>query len=348
MNNTGEIPIFFIIGRPRTGTTLLRTLFDAHPNVIIPWECQFIINLYPKYHRIRNWSTSDLENFYDDLLEQWLFKLWTIDRNKLKSDLLASAGENSFSNVCKVVHGNYNSFYEKKELKLFGDKNPGYTIYVDLLKKIYPEAKFIFINRDYRDNFFSIKKVDFELPVASLVVYKWKYFFRQALKAKAKYPESFYILRYEDFVSDPDFHFKHLCDFLGIDFLPEVFDFYKKRKDVNKIFKTERAKRNHASLLNPINTTRTGVWKRKLSKKEIRIADAVAGKYAEIAGYQREFKKASPIILLQAFPGVFYGRFLYFMTAVINNFPYKLRATLLNKGPLFIARSYLNLFRNKK
>ena len=31
-----NVPMFFILGRPRTGSTLLRTLFDAHPGVIIP------------------------------------------------------------------------------------------------------------------------------------------------------------------------------------------------------------------------------------------------------------------------------------------------------------------------
>ncbi len=37
-NKVKSLPFFFIIGRPRSGTTLLRTLFDVHPNVIIPLE----------------------------------------------------------------------------------------------------------------------------------------------------------------------------------------------------------------------------------------------------------------------------------------------------------------------
>ncbi len=57
------IPIFFVVGRPRSGTTLLRTLFDAHPNVLVPPECQFIINLYPKYGKVTNWSKKNLESF---------------------------------------------------------------------------------------------------------------------------------------------------------------------------------------------------------------------------------------------------------------------------------------------
>jgi hypothetical protein len=38
INNT---PFFFIIGRSRSGTTLLMTMYDAHPNVIIPFESPY-------------------------------------------------------------------------------------------------------------------------------------------------------------------------------------------------------------------------------------------------------------------------------------------------------------------
>ena len=60
MANISQIPFFFIIGRPRTGTTLLRSLFDAHPNVQIPWECQFVLNLYPKYGTLELWNSGTI------------------------------------------------------------------------------------------------------------------------------------------------------------------------------------------------------------------------------------------------------------------------------------------------
>ena len=41
INKIKELPIFFIVGSPRSGTTMLRTIFDAHPNVSIPLENPF-------------------------------------------------------------------------------------------------------------------------------------------------------------------------------------------------------------------------------------------------------------------------------------------------------------------
>ena len=61
-----ELPFIFIVGRPRSGTTLLMSLFDAHPNVIIPPECAMILNLFPKYRKLRNWDKKHLLSFYNE------------------------------------------------------------------------------------------------------------------------------------------------------------------------------------------------------------------------------------------------------------------------------------------
>ena len=86
MEQLNRIPFFFVVGRPRSGTTLLRTLFDAHPNVSFPPECQFIVNLYPKYGKIIDWEEKQILSFYHDLIEQWLFDTWNMDLDKLKKN----------------------------------------------------------------------------------------------------------------------------------------------------------------------------------------------------------------------------------------------------------------------
>lgn len=331
------LPIFFIVGRPRTGTTLLRSLFDAHPDVQIPWECQFVLNLYPEYSKLNQWDKQTLQRFYKDLLQQWQFISWNVDHDKLQSDLLAKEGNASYVEVCEVVYRNFISFYKKNDIKLIGDKNHGYTIYTDRLKKIYPDAKFIYILRDYRDNYHSVTKVDFELPVISLVVYKWKYFYKKALEAAKRYPDSFYFIRYEDLATDPQLHFSRICDFLGITYMPEVMDFYKMKDRAQETYPDDVLQKHHKSLFNPVNTSRLGLWKKSLTKRQVMIADQVAGNYADLAGYEREYKRYSIIISLLAAPGVLYARFLYFMTGIIDKFPYRLREKILSKGPLWLA-----------
>jgi hypothetical protein len=344
MEQNSQIPVFFIIGRPRTGTTLIQSLLDAHPNVVIPWECQFVLNLYPAYGKITHWTSDHLDDFYNDLLKQWQFSSWNIDLQKLKTGLLACTGERAYRDICQEVYLNFISFYPKDNVSLIGDKNHGYTIYTDRLLKLYPEAKFIYILRDYRDNFDSVKRVDFEVPIVSLVVYKWKYFYKKALEASKKNPDSFFFLRYEDLATEPELYFRKVSDFLGIDYLPEVFDFYKMKSKAEETYPTEVLEKHHQSLFNPINTSRLGLWKKSMSETQVRIADQVAGDYAELAGYSRKYSGFNFRIALLALPGVLYAKFIYLLTNIVDRFPYRLREKILSKGPLLLAKLFSGLF----
>ncbi len=117
-----SLPVFFILGRPRSGTTLLRTLFDAHPNVATPIECAFIMNMSQKYEKIKNWTSEDLLEFHSDVQKHIKFDTWNIDIEKMKNDLLLCEGENTFQTVCKVVYYDYISLFPKEEIKWIGDK----------------------------------------------------------------------------------------------------------------------------------------------------------------------------------------------------------------------------------
>ncbi len=343
-----DIPFFFVVGRPRSGTTLLSTLFDAHPNVKFPPECQFIINLYPKYGKIRNWSVEKLEAFYHELLTQWYFDFWTLDRLRLHENLMKCTGEFSYGTICKVVYNEYRSIFKHGMLLAIGDKNPGYTIYTTKLLKIFPEARFIHIVRDYRDNFVSIRNVDFELPFISVTVNKWRYFVRKFRKAAEKHPGTHIEVKYEDLVSKPEEQFKALCEFIGIPFSSIPFDFYKKSSEVLKIYPSDLILKYHSSLLKKINTSRVGLWKKELTKSEIRKADACAGKYAELTGYQKVYPRAKLMTYIQSSPGWAFAKLLSVSTSIIDTFPYKLRMAILVKAPWFMGRLYLRIFNKNK
>ena len=348
MGKFSNIPVFFIVGRPRSGTTLLRTLFDAHPDVCIPPECKFILDLYPRYKKTKNWTDQRIEEFIEELQEQWYFDIWKMDVSVLRKELLNMDRANSYAEVCKLVYSNYNSFFDKNEIQIFGDKNPGYTIYTERLLEIFPNAKFIHITRDYRDNFVSIKKVDFELPIISTTVTKWKYFVRSYNRAAAKNPDSYITIRMEDLVTGPEKQYGKLCEFLGIPYTEEVFDFYKKKDEVIRQYSEAFIMKYQKSLTEKINPGKVGEWKSELPGRKVKIADACAGKYAGIAGYERKYKNIKPGIYILALPGIILAVTLKMLTIIIDRFPYKLRIFILNNGPFFMAKTFLRIFNPKK
>ncbi|MFK5856792.1 MAG: sulfotransferase [Bacteroidota bacterium] len=348
MEDLSKVPFFFIVGRPRSGTTLLRTLFDAHPDVSIPPECQFIVNLYPKYGKITNWTKEDIISFYDELLPQWLFDTWKMDYEKLKKALLSYTGENTYGTICKVVYKQYNSLFDKKELKFIGDKNPGYAIYSKLLLKIFPEAKFIHIIRDYRDNFVSIKNVDFELPLPSLVVQKWKYFFKKFNKDSKLKPNAYRVIKYEDLVTNPELEMNNLNKFIGIDYNESIFNFHEKKDEILKTYPPGYIHTYHSSLMHKINTSKIGVWKKELTPYQIKLMDITVGSTAKKAGYLREYNNFNLWIGLSALPGRTYAALLYVATIIVDHLPYNIRMAILIKGPLFLAKIYLSIFKPEK
>ena len=348
MDNLNNIPFLFIVGRPRSGTTLLRTLFDAHSNVVIPPECQFVVNLYGKYGKKTHWSKADLEHFFQDLQTQWRFDTWKLDNKLLRHNLLELEGENLYRNICKAVYAVYPSLYPKENILLFGDKNPGYTIYTNRLLKIFPNSKFIHITRDYRDNFVSIKNVDFELPIPSLVAQKWVYFSRKIHQEARKNPEAYFHIRYEDLVNKPEESLKAMCAFTGISFQPDVLNFHEKKDDFVNLYPIGLLQKYHSSLLKQINTSRIGLWKKELTDKEVRQLDYTAGSLADKIGYERVYHDFGFAVVLQTLPGRTIAALLYLATQLVDKLPSSIRMNILSKGPRALGTAFLKVFNPKK
>ncbi|MHC1778058.1 MAG: sulfotransferase [Lentimicrobium sp.] len=324
-----DVPVFFIIGRPRSGTTMLRMLFEAHPHVIIPPESPFIISLYKKYGKVRIWDDAVIQAFTDDLMKQRYFDKWLVSKEELLAHLLKVRGECTFQTMVKQVCLAYQSVYDKQQIQLIGDKNPFYSLYIRRIHKLFPEAKIIHLTRDYRDNYLSLINVNFEVPIVPLVVYRWKFAWRLADKLKKQQPGLVYSLRYEDLAVNPETEFGKLCNFLGIEFDPSVMKFYEKKQEVEKVYANSNdINVIHKSLLNPISTSRMNLWKTQMTPKQIHIAEIVAGKTGEMAGYKREYPGFNPWLWLQSLPMQAYGYLMYQMLLLGDHLPYSMRNSL--------------------
>ncbi|MBI9036143.1 MAG: sulfotransferase [Bacteroidales bacterium] len=335
-----DLPFFFVIGRPRTGTTLIRTLLDVHPNAMIPPEAPIILQFFGKYGRVSDWSKEKLLEFYDDLMkeQEWVFLSignWPMDRDKLKRDLLACEGKNTYANICKIVNGNYKPYVDK-DLVILGDKNPAYANKTKYLLKLYPDAKFVLIYRDHRDHIQSMNKVDFGNTIVPINAYRWRKYVRINQKLTAKYPDRFFSFRYEDFVANPKSYFRDMCDFLGIEHNDEVFEFYKLKEKVRGSENLEMLEKYHSSLFRPISTKNVGNWKETLTDDQVLMADAVVGKYAERAGYERKFKRPGFKLKLKLFPIIVYLKVTDWIGELMMKYvDYDRFAKFLNRGPVF-------------
>jgi len=112
------------------------------------------------------------------------------------------------------------------------EKTTSTEIYVNTLFDWYPDAKFIHLLRDPRDNYGAIKagwekryqyQFDSIERLLQSVVDRSKLGMGLAKINQDRYGEDkYFILKYEDLVSDPKKNLEKICEFLKIDFYPSL------------------------------------------------------------------------------------------------------------------------------
>lgn len=342
-----KIKLFFIIGRPRSGTTLLRTLLDAHPNVIVPTECPFILHLAKRYKNVKNWNHKTIDKFLKDLKQMWLFQATNIDIELLRSNLYSISGINDYLTICKAVLLNYPKVFEKKDIILVGDKNPGYSVtFAYLYRIIKNNAKYILITRDHRDQFLSLNQTNYDFPYIAIPTKRWKQSIKDFIRISKRQPELFYTMRYEDLVTSPETELKKVTDFLSIYFDPQVLKFHERKEEFLRIFPEQALKGIHKSLLNPIRPDKIGIWKQKLKPIQVKIADTVAGKYADKFNYERVYNRFNLFYGLFALPGIVFYYLLKFGFSILRLMPFRLYIKLSKRS--LIAYFWNKLFGKQK
>lgn len=320
--NTKDISFCFVLGIGRSGTTLLQSMLSMHPNICAPIESKLIVHLYKKFFNVKKWNNTTIDNFLNLLYTESAFKnYWNIEKDYLKNKINEySTNELNFKLLVRLIYSSfkYNEYETKQEIKIICDKNPEYIHLTDKIIYAFPEAKFIHIIRDFRDNVYSSKRL-MGNKNCDYLIENWLQGNLLAEKYKVKYPERFYTLKYEDLVSNKVEMMKGVLTFLGIEYNDVIFNYTEKAKDVNK--KNIKAfKHFHTELLKPVNTNNIGKWKDGLTPAEINYINYRVNKYAQHLGYKTTYKKHK----------------IYFLRAIIAHFKYKVN--------FFVIRGYYFYF----
>jgi len=294
-NKLRSIPIVFIVGCGRSGTTLLQSLLNSHPNIVATHECFFIVALYPSFGKIRKWEKRDILKFVDALDLLRIFTLWSLDKRALTEELLTALEFADYPLLCKMVY--YHMRKDKERISVLIDKNPLHSIFLKKLLTIFPEARFIHLIRDPRDNVNS-NIMRFNSKNTFFLARKWVGFNARIESTKRKIPDKFFTILYEDMVINTENVFRRLCEYLGVDYsnsmmshkFPERLQAYEGAKFY------ERKKKIHQSLLEPINTTNIGKWEYEMSEYDRTITEIITAKFAQkYYGYEIDATKKSTV-----------------------------------------------------
>lgn len=104
------------------------------------------------------------------------------------------------------------------------DHTPTNVLYADFLFRLYPQAKIINVFRDPRDVACSYRTVSWGGSQWGEIVPRLRNLIETGLERKQAVPDStWFDVRFEEFISDPQIHTRRLCDFLGIDVDSSMF-----------------------------------------------------------------------------------------------------------------------------
>ena len=215
-------PPLFIIGNPRSGTTLLRLMLTNHKNIVIPPECGFAVWFYDKY-KSEVFSETVIRNFVEDLSTARKIETWNLDYPELLHYIF-SVQPVSYPEVVGAVY----EFYGRTNRETFlrwGDKNNYYLNHIDTIWEMYPSARFVHIIRDGRDVACSYRKLHRSSMVSKYaphlpfdvkdIALEWSRNIRTIRNSFDKmYWNNVHELRYEDLVSNPSRELKKVCLFL--------------------------------------------------------------------------------------------------------------------------------------
>ncbi len=315
---------FFIIGRSRSGTTLLNRMLNHHPQIFVPQESPFIMHLYAKYAKKKVWKQDDILSFIDDLWKEARIKqFWKLDEVAfdLEKRLLALGQETNFKQLCETTIYQQAIKSGKATATLMGDKNPSYSLYVDELISVFPQSQFILVVRDPRDNIISVKNSRFDYNDTTILAERWAGINQHILKAAEKYPSNTHLVRFEDLLAEPAVVLQKICAKLNIPYESQMLDFWKSNEQLEswKVFKPR-----------PLEKGKIDSWKSKMNEKDVVISEMICKDLIDKLGYTECESSSDSVQYLTSLPKQMVGKASNFLEDRIFHLPLGLRVTIID------------------
>jgi hypothetical protein len=288
-------PFVFVVGCPRSGTTLLQRMLDAHPLLSVANDSHFI----PQ-------AIDDFPVGVDPALTPALVERVRSNRRfgrlPLPPDALDDAAKTA-TTYAGLVGNLYTAFGGLKGKPLGGEKTPDYVRKLPRLHGLFPHAKFIHIIRDGRDVTLSTLEWAHEYkgpghlslwkdePVGTCALW-WAWQVKLGQTEGAKLGAQYHEVNYEALVANPEAELQKAATFLGLPFSMKMVNFNEgKVRDQIGLSAKE-------AWLPATQGLRD--WRTQMSPRDQELFEALTGDLLTQIGCERKFPVISPEIAERA------------------------------------------------
>jgi len=267
----------FLVGCPRSGTTLLQEMLNAHPQIALAPELFYIRHyvLHPERYEPLTLEEHRLQLAKDIVDAHWFPKLgW-------ESEACRKWILNHGISHPKIYRKLLEQYSSQKNSKWIGDKTPNNVLYMSHLTTFFPGAHFIHIVRDPRAVVNSWKQVPWSTGTRTGDAKIWEKYTQAAFRISPDLKPLIYTVRYEDLIASPKGELTRICQFLSLDYSDEMEKY--RQKETSFESQIEPWKSNAK---NPVDLKRIYRWKTELNNKEIAAIESIVASSMVNWGYQ--------------------------------------------------------------
>ncbi len=285
-----ESPYLFAVGCPRSGTTLLQRMLDAHSQLAVANDSHFIPRVLEKHEPqvIENGREGNpislTESMVRGALDYHRFYRLGLDRNRV---LAAGVRAESYQQFVQLI---YEAYAAEHRAQWAGEKTPDYVRHLDLLNGMFPSAHILHIVRDGRDVALSLqgwahkKKGPGRLdlwdsePVGTSALW-WQWLLQAGRRSAQGRPDMQYLeIHYERLARDPTELLRHIADFLGVPYEAEMAEFHRGRQVASPGLSAKSA-------WSPA-TPGLRNWRNQMESADVALFEVLAGPTLEAFGYE--------------------------------------------------------------
>ena len=285
-----------IVGSPRSGTTLLRFLLDAHSELAIPPETGFLT----LSEKIPGRGDKLREKFFETVVN-YAAPAPSWPDFEIPHEIFQSAlNEITPFSVSDGFRTFYRVYASRHGKTRWGDKTPIYSKYLNLIRRVLPEARFIHIIRDGRDAALSLRRMWFSpgWQIETQANY-WRNFVLAA-RREGLGNDDYIEVRYEELIINTEQVLKRVCSHIDLAYEPQMLSYFKNTPerlkehkgrmlpDGTRYLTTEQRFQQQKRTTQPPDPSCVFAWKRLMDTDERKRFESVAGGLLQELGYEVE------------------------------------------------------------
>lgn len=252
----------FVVGHPRSGTTLLASMLGRHPLIASTPESLFMSQAR---YDLKLSPAMKPAAIAEQVMSTPLSHLVT-DRAAFEVQLAAAIADGGVTERA-VFAAAMEHFRIAKERGRVLEKSPWHLRAMPEILEWFPDARFIWILRDGRGCIASLKKVRWATHDTRTLARQWVRNMSFGLEGEARVGRALLQIRYEDLLANPRPVMERVFEHIGLALDERVFDH---REEVSTIKASEVDWKQN--VLRPLMGDRAQAWRRELSEADAALA----------------------------------------------------------------------------